>query len=288
MEEVNFMANSKIPSKKLNSDEVSVLLSISSESITLDKLKELFAYRANDEPLYNTSDWFFLPEGILYSNNLNSNKTTAGRYIFNKLILTSKIGPLIGYQNYTMDSDGIGKLDGQMSELLRDDKITTKDFFDYLDKMQWLGFSTSRFLNASLTTELMIPPKKIQMKKKELIEKNKDKIKNLDIDTINSIQDELLDDAKKEIRNEPSMEIYESGARGSYKNNYKNLNIFRGLVPSMEDPTKFNVSTASLYDGIPPEEQDIYANIATLGSSSRAIATQNGGLTKNKVFQLTI
>jgi len=262
--------------KQLTSEQLETFFKLTSESeISLATLTKLFGYTQEADALYNPSDYFKLPKNRLY--NASETMTTVGRYVFNKIVLTSKTGPLVGYVNYRMTDSGIGKLDGVYASLLLDDKITSQDYVDYLDKMEWLGFSIVRFVNPSLTTDLIIPPDTIKQQKKELLEKYKDKFYAADPKTVSMVEKTLLKSAKEELKDKPDMDIYNSGSRGSFGNNYKNVNIFRGLIPDVVDPSKMHVSSASLSEGIPPEEQTLYANIATIGASSRALATRQGG-----------
>lgn len=261
----------------MNNDQIAKLYEVTSKGITLSVLKELFAYRANTDPLFTPADTFTLAKGTLYNDE--AEKTSVGRYVFNKLILNNVIGPMIHYQNIQMNGKGVGKLDGMMASLLRSDKISSKEFETYIDKMQWIGFAISRFINPSLPTDMVIPPKDIVEGKQKLVEKNRKRLEDGDIEAVNEIEGELLGKAKKEMHSEPAMEIYDSGSRGSFNNNYKMVNISRGVVPDPVDSSKTHISMSNLAEGIPAEEQTIYANISTIGSSSRAIATRDGGLT---------
>lgn len=269
--------NTKDPTlgKSLNNDDIAKLYAVTSKGITLSALKELFAYRANSNPLFTPADTFTLPKGRLYNDE--NVKTSVGRYVFNKLILNDVIGPLVKYQNIQMNGKGVGKLDGIMASLLRSDTINSKEFETYIDKMQWIGFAISRFINPSLPTDMVIPPKDIVEGKQKLVEKNRKRLDDGDIEAVNEIESELLGKAKAEMHSEPAMEIYDSGSRGSFNNNYKMVNISRGVVPDPVDSSKVHISMNNLAEGIPPEEQTIYANISTIGSSSRAIATRDGG-----------
>lgn len=104
------------PNKELNSEELTILLSIKKDDITLDKLKELFAFKQNSNPLFNPNDTFTLKKNLVYNDK--DEKTTVGRYIFNKFILDDKIGPLIKYMNYPMDGGAIGGFNGKLSNFL--------------------------------------------------------------------------------------------------------------------------------------------------------------------------
>jgi|SRR5699024_8059441 len=161
-------------SRKLSTDDVGKLLSYKSEDIDLKTLKVLFAYSRDSKPLYDPSDTFRLPKSVLY--NSEEENTTVGRYIFNLVLLDDKLGNLIGYQNKVFGDDGLGDLNSELSNLLILDKINTKDMSKYIDKLQWLGFSISSFINASMTTDLVQAPDKVRLKREELLEKYSDKL----------------------------------------------------------------------------------------------------------------
>ena len=189
-----------------------------------------------------------------------------------------KIGNAIGYLNMDMGGSGLGYLDSKMTDLLLVDILTVDEFAQYMDKIQWLGFATTKFMAPSLTTDLIILPKNVKERKSELLEKHAKAIAEADVDTIGAIEKELLDMAKKELTNVSDMAIYDSGSRGSYSNNYKQTAVGRGIVRSISDPDKLMASMASLEEGIPKEDIAVFADVLTGGSLSRAIGTKSGGL----------
>jgi hypothetical protein len=64
--------------------------------------------------------------------------------------------------------------------------------------------------------------------------------------------------SKDKVKDIPGYQIYESGARGSFDNNYKNSCLMRGSVMNFSDPSRFQSSMASLIEGIPKEDFHIY------------------------------
>lgn len=278
-------AETRYNSKRISAANINLLYSLSSEGengvVTLPILQKLFAYTKKQDPLFQPNDYFLMKAGTLY--NKNDVETTAGRFIFNKVVISEKVGNIIGYQNYEMGDDGVGKLDKIMSNLLLFDKITSSDMATYLDRLTWLGYSTARFLNPSLNTEMVIPDKSVTQVRDDTADDMIKAAENGDLDYINKKTNEMLEVGKRSVKDKPGYEIFSSGARGSFKNNWKNVNLSRGIIPDFIDPSKYNYSKYNLYEGIPAEEQDIYANIGVSGSNSRAIATQNGGYTAKKL-----
>lgn len=278
------MVKPELQTRALTEDEAKVLLEQdlkSADQITLDHIRELLAYDDSNRAKYNPTDSFRLPAKRLY--NEKALTTTVGRWLMNLLLLDEKLGPLLGYINEPLNGGRLGKLDNQMSDLLLDDKVTTEDFSRYVDKLSWLGFAIADFINPPLTADLMMAPEKVRKRKEELLKANKEALERGDIKAVSDIEKELLALAKEELKDIPDMDIYDSGSRGSYNNNYKMTAISRGPVKSVSDPSKTYVSTTSLEDGIKSDEQHIFADILTSASYSRAIGTRNGGYEAKKL-----
>lgn len=214
--------------RAISQEEIDYLITLPYENITLTLLKELFANKKDKPAKFLPNDFFTLPAKKFHNDK--AERTTVGRYIFNLFVLSPKLITLVGYQNTTMGKGGIGDLEDELSKLLLNDKIASEDMFSYYDKTQWLGFSMAKFLNASLTYDLLVPTKGIEEKKAELIERYKKAIETGDVIAISKMEKELIDFAKKEVENVPDMQIYNSGGRGSFGNNYKNTTLMRKLL----------------------------------------------------------
>jgi len=268
--------------KSITEEEKNKVLALRPEEITLEKLQELFANTKNHNALFHTNDRFMLNKDIL--NNPSRQSTTVGKYIFNLFILKDlEDRKLIEYQNQAFDDDNISDLSNVLSTMFLERKIEAKDFMNFLDKLHWLGFAPSYFLNASLCYDLIVPPKQTQQLKKELIEKNKKNFESGDIEAASKVEKELLDDAKSRVLEVPDYQIYASGARGSWKNNFKNNSLMRGAIKNLAHPDQIHISTASLEDGIPPEEIAYYADLITQASYQRAVGTREGGYEYKKL-----
>ena len=258
--------------------EILSLLSISHDDINSETIKKLLASTSESEAKFEPTDKFILPKNKLY--NKEEIETTVGRYIFNVATLTDRTGPHIGYINFPVNGSGMGKIDGKMSDLLMNDIISVDDYSDWIDRLQWLGFSISDYINPPLTTDLLTLPDRVRKEKEKILSKEEN-VKRLkqegDIILAGEIEKHLLDMSKEELKDLPDMDIYDSGSRGSFSNNYKMTAVSRGVVASVSNPDKVNISMASLDEGIPPEERYIYADVLTNASYSRAILTRNGG-----------
>ena len=271
--------------RTLTKEEKAYVLSLKREDITYDLLKSLFAFNFNEETKEDTcrflpNDRFTLNKNAFY--NANQLDTTIGKYIFNLFILSPKVLELIGYHNAPITKKGFGKLQDEMSRLLLEDKITTDDVADYIDRCQWLGFRISRFMLPSATQQLLIPDSSIEEKKKELLEKYKKAIEDKDVLAVAKLEKELIEFSKAVNQSIPDMILYDSGA-ANYGNVYKNTSLMRGLIRN-SGTGEVIVSTSSLADGIKPEEMPMYADLMVQASSSRALQTRLGGYEAKKMI----
>jgi len=275
------LLKSAIKGRLLSKDEVIELLSIKQDDITMSLLHDLFAYRKNTNPRFAPNDFFYLEKGVL--GNSERIKTTTGKYIFNLLVLYPNIIKHTGYFNRALDKGGIGKIQSDLGSLVLQSVLPTEEQAIFIDKMQWLAFGIAKFINASLTHEMLIAPEEVTKRKEELVEKHKEALEKGDLNTVNKIEKELIGLAKGIMQDVPDYQIYASGARGSFGNNYKNTSIMRGAIKNLADPSKVKVSTTSLDEGIPPEELPYYADLLTQASYQRAVGTQDGGYEGKKL-----
>lgn len=266
--------------RMISIENKNMLLSLNPEDLTLDKFKEFFAIRVKQQPLFSPTDIMILEKDEFY--NKEQVQTTVGRFVINKLLLSPNIIKVIGYQNIVLNDKGISKLDGTIFNLRLAEKISVKDVHQYLDKCTWM-YSLNKYLVESLSVDINIMPDKVKKEKDKLQKEYADQLAAGNINVANMMEKKLIDLSMEEIKTTNGYEIYESGARGSVGNNYKNTVLMRGGIMNFNDPSKFDVSTASLVEGIPKEEYHIYANIMVAGSYSRAKNTEIGGYLGKKL-----
>ena len=120
---------------------------------------------------------------------------------------------------------------------------------------------------------------KIQKKKDELFKKYKEELDDPSKNMIaaDKIEKELLDYAKSELKNDVSMDMYASKAKGSFSNNFKNIFVMKGAIKD-PDPTKgYTVVKSNYMDGISREDYSPMARSLAAGPYSRAKKTPKGG-----------
>jgi hypothetical protein len=108
-------------------------------------------------------------------------------------------------------------------------------------------------LAASFTMRGLKPVPAVMKRKAELIKENKEALEKGDVMVMSAIEKELVKLAEKEIGDDPAMDLYYSGARGSISNNYKQLSIVKGPVFN-KTIGKYQFIENNLFDGISKEE----------------------------------
>lgn len=262
--------------RNLSEQEKQEILSLKNEDFTLDLLKGYFAYRGNPpKNRFNTNDKVELKKNELFNDN--DITTTIGRVIFNKFILKDDMMKLLGFQNYTLRADDFGSLDKKIIDLFLNEKITIERLYQYFDDINWLAYAPTYFIVPSLNMDMYILPDNIKKLKANLEKEYADAILNGDVIKFSEMEKKLLDAAKQEVSNYAGYMIYDSGARGSFGNNYKNSVLMRGGIKNFTNPNEFYISLDSLVDGIGKQDFDKFANILTAGTFARAKNTQKGG-----------
>jgi hypothetical protein len=268
--------------RKLTAEETSKILSLTEKDINMKLLKDIFAIRkGKNKPLFNTYDTFTLPAKKLY--NEDKIETTVGRYIFNMYVIPEKYLKAYGYQNIVFSKDMAGALESNLSEMLLEDKITSKEYAQYLDRGEWLTMGTSYFLSPTMDYDINIPIPEVIELRDQLFEKYKDDIKKGDPNVADLMEKQLLELAKK-ILKEKGSEAFDFFASGEFKfeNNYKKTSIFGG---ALENPytKKLEILKSNYIDGISKDEFHHFANLTIIGGYSRNVETQKGGYETKKI-----
>jgi hypothetical protein len=261
--------------RRLTEEEVKYVLSIKEEQVVKDLMVELFAYGKSRKPKFNTNDRFRMPAGTMGSKEAMD--TTVGRYIFNLFIISPHFQDVVGYINDPITSGKLNEIEDQLSELIMDKKVPPEHFIDYLNRIQWIGYALNDFLSPSMSEAVIIPNKKVAARKKELMKKHKEAISSGDPIVATQIEEDLIKLAKSELKGDPSMDLYDSGAKHKFGNHYKSLDIMKGAIRD-NSTGQYNVSMTNYMDGIEKNEYHNYGDTIVYAAHSRAIGTQKGGL----------
>jgi hypothetical protein len=277
--------------RRINEEEKRYIMSLRPEDITYELGMSLFADHVRkvdgkiveEKSRFEPTDYFQLKAGE-YINRTDI-ETTVGTFIFNKFIIEPLFTEHVDYVNWELTDGGLGKLEGILSELLLEDKIDTTMFGDYLDRVQWLGMQFHEPLAASFTMRGLKPLESVVKRRDELIEENKEALEKGDIMTMSAIEKELVDLAKKEISDDPSMDLYYSGARGSIPNNYKQLSIVKGPVFN-KTIGKYQFIKKSFFEGLDKEDLAAAATNVVNGQYPKSCGTAISGYKAKQVSSL--
>lgn len=262
-------------------------LSIKPADITDDIIIDLFADKAKkdkDGKMKVVPSRYKTNEVMILAPNEYFNKervvTNLGLFMYNKLIVERDLIDVLGYINTPINKKMQGTIEDKLSNALLNDRMTSKQYADYLNRNQWLSMQFNSIFSGSFTMKTIKPSKTVTKKRDDLYKENREKLNNGDVITAVRIETELKTMARTELENDPGMDLYDSGARGSFDNNYKNIAITKGPVIN---PTtgKWDIVESSFMEGIKKKDIPVFGNAVVSGAYPKAVGTQvSGYLTK--------
>lgn len=275
--------------RELTAEEKRELLSLTKKDITMPLLQDYFAcFHGQEHARFNSYDYFTLPAGTLMPGvPKEAVQTTIGRYIINLYVLPDAYKKKYGYYNVTLDKKGLGKLEGQLNDMILADELSTREYAGYLDRGEWMGMGTAYFMVPTMDYDINVPIPEVKKLRDELFEKNREGIKNGDSNTVAEIEKEVLDLARKKIKEKgnESFDFFESGV-GKFENNYKKTSIMAGAI---EDPYshKLTVLKSNYIDGIDKKEFPKFGALTLIGGYSRGVETQKSGYETKEINAAT-
>lgn len=273
-------------------DKMTYLMSIKGDTITASDIYNLFNKKTSirpdgvkvvEYPLFEPEEEIVVPKGSL-KNITEDTKTTAGRYIFNMVVIESAFGDKWPYINYTLRGDQVDDLKNKMCDELLMGRITGEEYAKFQRNVVWLNNFTEIFV-PGISINLIMLPKEIKNELQRLIDANKQAIITNDVVTyIKNVEKPILDFARKWYieHDEPGWALYAKGGKPKFDNVFKNM--FLEVGPILDIATgKYKISTGCYADGIPSDEYYLYANQGIFGAYNRAVNTQYSGA-KTKEF----
>ena len=266
--------------------DIEYLMSITEKDITTTFIMELFGEFKSGQR-FHPYDIITIPAGS-YGPDKHKNKnqftTTVGIWVFNKYFIEPHLFDLFHYINETITSKLFKKINNTLSEAVLEDKLPLEYLKDFMMKTQkcmpYISILAPNYTNKMLSCSVAI-----DKKKQELYKKYKDQIEKGDEIAANKMEKELLQWAIDYMGDDPSMDMFISGARGSIPNNFKNMFVMKGVIkdPDPNAKQKYNVAMSNYIDGISSDEYALFANSLAAGPYARAKKTENGGY-REKLF----
>lgn len=265
--------------------DVEELLSLTAEEAAKKETIMKYFGDFGDGPRFNPYDTITIPKGSYGKNKKNKNAfvTTIGLWIFNKSFIEDK-SDFLGYINKPVNSDTYGDINKAMSYALLEDKMTLQQLKDFIMQTQ-IVMSCASAICPSHTMDMLLLTNKAEVKKKELEKEYAEGIANKDLKAMKAVEDGMISWAKEQLKDSESVDMYNSGARSSWGNNFKNMYLIRG--PIKQTDGSYNYVSSSYISGMDPKD---YANIndaAVAGPYARARKTQTGGYLEKKFTNAT-
>ena len=275
--------------------KLAYLFSLKADSVTASDIFRLF----NKQPmknaegkiiganpaLFRADEWINVKKGQMQCVKEDI-RTTAGRYIFNLVTIEAAFGGKYAFINKTMRDNDTSALHDKLCDDLLMGKITGAEFGKFQNRFIWLNNFAEIFIEGS-SPNLMVLPLEIKKELDRLIDENQEAIASGDTTTyINNVENPIIDFARKWFieHNTPGWSMYAKGGKPKFSNVFKNMYLAVGPILDLTTG-KYKISTANYSEGIPPEENYLYANQGVFGAYNRAVNTQVGGY-KTKLFAM--
>lgn len=276
---------SKMITKK---EDIEYLLSVKEADITTSFIMENFADFGNG-PRFQPYDLIEVPIGAYGgkipngTDKFNKNKFTTGvgRLIFNKFFFESvpELMDCIGYLDEDVTKKIYGKILNKLGYLMLEEKVSETTYKEFCKKSQKMMPYVS-ILAPNHSDNMLTITKKINVKKQALLREHAKELEARDEESVkvfDNISKELLDYSKELMKDDPAMDMFLSGAGGSFDNNFKNMFIMRGAVKDPQNTDKYNLITSNYIDGVSKDEYSALANTLAAGPYARSKKTEVGG-----------
>lgn len=272
------MSEKRISKEITNKSDIDFLLSIKEEDIGTSLTMDMFG-EFNGKSKFNPYDHFKVPAdsyGPSDNRNIEPFYTTVGIWVFNKFFIENDLFNIFGYISKTITKKEFKNINNKLSYSVVEDGIDLETLKRFIMKTQ-KNMPYVSVLSPSFTLNMLLSSAQIGKKKKELLKKYDKEIKEGNEIIAEKIEQELLDYARELLNEDPSMDSYNSGARGSFDNNFKNMYVMKGAIKD-PDPTKgYKIATSNYMDGISKDEYATFANSLAAGPYARAKKTELGG-----------
>ena len=270
------MATKRISKHITKSDDLNEILELTHERACEKSLLMDWFADYGDGPRFNTFDTVDIPKGVYGSGkkkNKNEFTTTIGLWVYNKSFI-EPFSDILGYINKPITSGVYGDINRELSYALLEEKITVDQLKDFIIQSQII-MSCASAICPSHTMDMLLFTTKAEKKKKELENQYKNELDNKDLSAVKAIEDGLINYAKEELKDSESVDMYNSGARSSWGNNFKNMYLVKGSIRKTDG--SYDYVSTSYIEGLKPSDFAKTNDAAVGGPYSRSQKTRYGG-----------
>ena len=302
---------------KVDLKDLRTVFNLKIEDITRNELFEMFAITEGNKPAIEMNAKVLIDDKYIKENDcrfalvknyneIKNTETTIGRIIVHLFLFDieydfkvlkdrdsdevegefkGNLLSLMKFLNVPLTKKIVGSLDASLAQIFVDGLVDDSVMETYINRSQWLGYTSTVFTLPSLSSNTVNPSKKIKDYRDKALKDNKQAIDNKDLVTFAKVEKDVLDFAAKEMAatNVNGKLIYDSGFNGVWSNNFKTTSIWRGIAPKSDSLTEYEIVTSNLVDGVAKKDIASHADLAVLGAAGRAKDTQLGGY-KTKIF----
>lgn len=265
------------------------VIALRPDELTKDFIEQNFITHFNtktgkrERAKYPLQAEFILKKGE-YINTENV-KTNVGQFVVNKVLFGNipNIQKVLGYVADEFSAKAIRKIENILSKAMMNDLIEPKDFADYLNNLQWLGNTFNAHVAVSFTPKTCMVLPEVKKKRAELFKKYDEELKRGDAVTAVRVSKEMEKMAEEALKNDPGMNVYKSGCKPKFGNQYRAMFISQGPVwnPATE---RFEVKRNSFMDGLTKEDIPIAACEVINGAWPKCLDTAVAGYETKKLF----
>lgn len=265
----------RISKEITNPNDIKEILALTHERASEKSLIMNWFADFGDGPRFEPYDTIRIPKGLYGNKKKNSNEftTTIGLWVFNKSFI-EPLSDVLGYINKTITKDEYDSINSVLSYALLENRITVDELKDFIVQSQII-MSCASAICPSHTMDMLLITTKAEKKKKELEKENAEGLKNGDLSAVKNIEDGLINFAKEELKDSVSADMYNSGARSSWGNNFKNMYLVKGSIRKTDGT--YDYVSSSYISGLKPEDFAKTNDSAVGGPYSRSQKTRYGG-----------
>lgn len=279
------MAKKRLAKNISNPSDIKDILELTHERACEKSLIMDWFADFGDGPRFNPYDEIDIPKDSYGSKKRNKNKfhTTIGLWVFNKIFI-EPMSDVLGYINEPVTKDVYNSINQKLSYALLEERITIEQLKEFIIQTQILMGCASAIC-PSHTMDMLLFTNKAETKKKQLEKEYAEGLKAGDLSAMKAIEDGLIDYAKEELKDTEAVDMYNSGARSSWGNNFKNMYLVKG--PAKLTDGSYHYIHSSYISGLDKEDFAATNDAAVGGPYSRSRETQVGGYMEKQFTRAT-
>lgn len=265
----------------LSAEKAQMLLDMKPDDFTFTVLTKLLGTTKNtvdgkvDDSQLRCGDTMIVPKD--YFGKHEELKTTVGRFLFYKVIFGyAELTGVIPFVNEAVTQKVCDKLEAKIASAAKEGFISVENMERYINIRDWFGLQMHAVVCNSFTPGILFIPDEIEKEKRRLVSENKEQLAKGDPLAGEKIEKVLIVKSQALLKDDPGMDLYVSGARGSFGNNFKNINLIRGPVFN-EATGKYDFIDNSLMDGLKKKDFTAHANTLINGAYPKSIGTADSG-----------